>query len=198
MTRSLAALVLVLATGGWVCDSSEPCQGELVCPSDIADDLCCPQGSPYRCNGHCSATPECSDYLICKYPDDPGSGLCTAGSYRAAIQGITCKPNPSGYYNITVSGTVFGCGATPVVIKESPSSAIFTGGDCGSWPSNTPIPRPDTIECAPGSDAPGATTWEIKSILSSNPAGVFQVDASVSLEIDDDPVLAHEALACPP
>ncbi len=202
MRRSLTAAALVLSTGGWVCDSSNPCSSDrLACTSDVAGERCCPQGSPYLCNGQCNATPQCSDYLVCKYPDDEGTGLCTAGAYAAFIGGITCsRPTSSEtMYRTTTSGTLVGCGSTPVYIKaESPTVGLISAG-CGTWAAETPTVFDATIECVPTATVPGGTQWQAQGSFAP-PSGstVFQMSVAITLGVAAGPVLASGTLSCPP
>lgn len=196
MRRSLASLAVMLATGGWVCDSGDSCPpSELTCPSDVADPVCCPQGRPYRCNGGCSATPQCADYDVCKYPDDPGSGLCTAGAYAAFIDDITCTApsQPNGVYQIAASGTLVGCGVTAVSIEESPAATVV-GADCGTWSSQTTTSG--ALECTPRMSQPGGSKWQLQSIVGGQP--LTQVDITITVEIGGLPVIAQLTQPCPP
>jgi hypothetical protein len=189
MHRSLVATTLLLASGGWVCDGSEPCsQGDLICSSDVADDVCCPPGSPYRCDGQCSATPQCSDYLVCKYPDDPGTGLCTAGAYVATIQGVACNEPAT----MTVSGTLVGCGPIAVIIGEQSYSA---DGSCGSWRMLPPLVGCPGVVCLPpGGTEPVETSWQVTSYFDGAPIGPETL--SVTLEVGGEPVVAEHTFTC--
>jgi len=199
MRRSLLAIAVALSTGGWVCDSDTTCpKGTLTCATDVAD-VCCPQGAPYRCGDTCSATPSCSDYNVCTYPDDPGSGLCTAGAYAAFINSITCTPpdETNALYQITASGTLTGCGLTPVSIKLSPQLDIYSF-DCGNWSSKLEEGR-EGIECAPQSEIPGGSPWQVQGVYGAVPGTTLgQVDVSIRIEVGDVPVIAQATQACPP
>jgi hypothetical protein len=200
MRRDLVAIAIVIATGGWVCDSSDSCApGELACSSDVADDICCPQGLPYNCNGHCSATPQCSDYLVCKYPDDPGSGLCTAGAYVASIGGITCIPPTSmqGSYRASVSGTLIGCGSVAVMIQRRSSGLFFGTADCGTWNSIGAVNDGSQITCVPQGPVPDGTEWHLAGDLDPTQLP-HQVTVEIILQVTAQPVLASATLDCPP
>lgn len=199
MRRSLLAAALILATGGWVCDSAGSCpQGELTCSSDVADHICCPQGSPYRCGGTCSATPQCSDFVVCKYPDDPGSGLCTAGAYQASIPAITCTAptQPDQGTRVTLSGTLIGCGPTAVVVEHDVS--VLVSADCGTWHQEGGYSESNTFRCIPGGSAPTATEWHVQGLAVPGTGATFQANVSITLTVGDEPVLAQATLACPP
>jgi hypothetical protein len=199
MRRSLLAVALVLSTGGWVCDSDGTCpSGTLTCPTDVAD-VCCPQGAPYRCGDTCSATPACSDYNVCTYPDDPGSGLCTAGAYAASVTNLTCTA-PDGefmVYRFSASGTLTGCGTTTVSIKL-PQGFDISSFDCGTWSSQRSGDR-TSLECTPGSQTPGGTTWQVSGSYSAVPGTPLDaVAVSLSIELGGAPVIAQAMQACPP
>ncbi len=203
MRRRLAAIALVLSTAGWVCDSTDPCpSSQLACANDVAEERCCPQGSPYLCNDTCSATPQCSDYLVCKYPEDPGSGLCTAGAYQAAIAGITCtRPTASdAMYRTTVTGTLVGCGVTAALIKaESPEQGFVTA-NCGTWTSMSPSNVNATVECVPTATVPSGAQWQAQGSFFPPSSGtmVFELDVTITLGVAAAPVLASAMLSCPP
>jgi hypothetical protein len=200
---------LVLATGGWVCDDATPCAGALTCPT-VTANVCCPQSSPYWCDGKCFDTPSCSDYLTCTYPGETGSGLCTAGVFSATIDSVACTLDPnapvSAFYDITAAGTLYGCGTEEVtvnayrtVFQTEDSPPVTSELNCENWTGGQKLFN-SLSRCQPRSDtAPNSSAWQLKVQLDDRPAMNSTVDVTIYMDVAQERVhLAQQTVDCPP
>jgi hypothetical protein len=182
--RIEAAIVLVLATGGWVCDGENSCPGTNTCAVDVAN-VCCPFGEPYWCNGSCwPTTALCPiDDAVYACDDEAPHPSCT---FSATIDAVTCTPTDNSGHNwrVQTSGTASGCGDEGIYIARSDGTA-YGGLDCGDWTLGM-----FRSSCLPHDNT---TTWSVDDYFSSLAASAA---VSVDVKTGEGAVLATLSARC--
>ena len=180
--RRLALFALVLACGGWVCNSAadDPCPGANTCALDVGT-ACCPFGEALYC-GQCAASADsCLDQVYaCR--DDSRLLDC---SFDATIEVAECTSLPNGAFRVRASGKLSGCGQELVeLVIDNP---LTTDLACGDWQAGT------FGGCTPQEDAITTTSWTLDATiqLGPQPPNLTLVRAHGNL-----PTIASTTLSC--
>jgi hypothetical protein len=186
--RRLVFGALVLALGGWVCQSNvdDRCPGANTCDIEIAN-VCCPYGS----GGYCDGT--CTDDLS-KCADTPHVCLDESRvldcSFEATIESATCEGlfGEAAHWRLRAKGTLTGCGQETVFFKDNASAPASM--DCGSWSDGV------FGGCIPPSPSTSSTTWTYERDSTAANANVASTTLTLVRAHGNAPALASVNIVC--
>jgi len=186
----LLGCVLLLALGGWVCQSNvdDRCPGANTCDIEVAN-VCCPYGSGGWCDGTCTDDiTKCTDnahYCV----DDSRVLDCP---FEATIESATCEGPTSDVggtrWRLTAKGTLMGCGQETVFLKD----VYSTSGqlDCGLWDDGV------FGGCIPPSASTSSTTWTYRRDAAANTPPAASTTISLVRAHGNAPALATMDILC--